>query len=178
MSPSFTPEEHVLRLLNVGQNTTSVSDGPQSSSSIEWAPAPRPRKNRSNSRRTRKHTPAPVRVENCGRLAWELGMAARDIKPFSSPMKLKFPKQLISKLKSDEATLMEDMKTLSLPRRPTIENILASFRLYMNANPEIDPTLTPVVVDGVLVYFNRYLWPILLYSCEGSSISVSGKNTS
>ncbi|KAK7025693.1 MRG domain-containing protein, partial [Favolaschia claudopus] len=63
---------------------------------------------------------------------------------------------------------------LSLPRRPTIENILASFRLYMNANPEIEsrdllspsPTLTPVVVDGVLVYFNRYLWPILLYSCE------------
>ncbi|KAJ7034745.1 MRG-domain-containing protein [Mycena alexandri] len=85
-------------------------------------------------------------------------------------MKLTIPEQIKSKLVDDWETVTKDNKLVTLPRSPTVEQLLKEFEAYLKETkpPHLkDPVgLTPTVVSGLQVYFDRSLANHLLYRFE------------
>ncbi|KAJ7208046.1 MRG-domain-containing protein [Mycena pura] len=85
-------------------------------------------------------------------------------------MKLNIPEQIKVKLVDDWETVTKENKLVTLPRSPTVEELLKEFEAYLKeAAPSHlkDPVaLAPTVVSGLQVYFDRSLANHLLYRFE------------
>ncbi|KAJ7159853.1 MRG-domain-containing protein [Mycena crocata] len=85
-------------------------------------------------------------------------------------MKLNIPEQIKVKLVDDWETVTKDNKLVTLPRDPTVEDLLKQFEAYLKETkpPHLkDPEkLAPTVVSGLQVYFDRSLANHLLYRFE------------
>ncbi|KAJ7119468.1 MRG-domain-containing protein [Mycena epipterygia] len=85
-------------------------------------------------------------------------------------MKLNIPEQIKVKLVDDWETVTKNAKLVTLPRSPTVQELLKEFETYLiETKPEHlkDPlVLAPTVVSGILVYFDRSLANHLLYRFE------------
>ncbi|KAJ7645828.1 MRG-domain-containing protein [Mycena rosella] len=85
-------------------------------------------------------------------------------------MKLTIPEQIKAKLVDDWETVTKNQKLVTLPRSPTVQELLKEFEAYLKETkpPQLkDPlVLAPTVVSGILVYFDRSLANHLLYRFE------------
>ncbi|KAJ7916541.1 MRG-domain-containing protein [Mycena leptocephala] len=85
-------------------------------------------------------------------------------------MKLNIPEQIKVKLVDDWETVTKDNKLVTLPRSPTVEELLKEFEAYLKDTKPAhlkDPlALAPTVVSGLQVYFDRSLANHLLYRFE------------
>ncbi|KAF7329018.1 MRG-domain-containing protein [Mycena venus] len=85
-------------------------------------------------------------------------------------MKLNIPEQIKVKLVDDWETVTKDNKLVTLPRSPTVEELLKEFEAYLKETKPAhlkDPlALAPTVVSGLQVYFDRSLANHLLYRFE------------
>ncbi|KAJ7216961.1 MRG-domain-containing protein [Mycena haematopus] len=85
-------------------------------------------------------------------------------------MKLNIPEQIKVKLVDDWETVTKDNKLVTLPRSPTVEELLAEFETYLRETQPAglkDPlALASTVVSGLQVYFDRSLANHLLYRFE------------
>ncbi|KAJ7730901.1 MRG-domain-containing protein [Mycena maculata] len=85
-------------------------------------------------------------------------------------MKLNIPEQIKTKLVDDWETVTKDNKLVSLPRSPTVDELLKEFEAYILTTKPAhlkDPTvLAPTVTSGLQVYFDRSLANHLLYRFE------------
>ncbi|KAK7018594.1 MRG-domain-containing protein [Favolaschia claudopus] len=85
-------------------------------------------------------------------------------------MKLLIPEQLKSKLVDDWETVTKDNKLVTLPRSPTVQELLQQFETFIQETqpPSLrDPlALAPTVISGLQVYFDRSLANHLLYRFE------------
>ncbi|KAJ6589103.1 MRG-domain-containing protein [Mycena capillaripes] len=85
-------------------------------------------------------------------------------------MKLNVPEQIKVKLVDDWETVTKDNKLVTLPRSPTVEQLLKEFEAYLKETKPAhlkDPlALAPTVVSGLQVYFDRSLANHLLYRFE------------
>ncbi|KAJ6602533.1 MRG-domain-containing protein [Mycena vulgaris] len=85
-------------------------------------------------------------------------------------MRLNIPEQIKAKLVDDWETVTKNQKLVTLPRTPTVAKLLKEFETYLKDTkpPHLkDPmVLTPTVVSGILVYFDRSLANHLLYRFE------------
>ncbi|KAJ6510407.1 MRG-domain-containing protein, partial [Mycena sanguinolenta] len=85
-------------------------------------------------------------------------------------MKLNIPEQIKVKLVDDWQIVTKDNKLVTLPRSPTVEELLAEFELHLKRTQPAsvkDPiALASTVVSGLQVYFDRSLANHLLYRFE------------
>ncbi|KAJ6482144.1 MRG-domain-containing protein [Mycena vitilis] len=85
-------------------------------------------------------------------------------------MRLNIPEQIKVKLVDDWETVTKDCKLVTLPRSPTVEELLKEFESYLKETKPAhlkDPIgLAPTVVSGLQVYFDRSLANHLLYRFE------------
>ncbi|KAJ7641369.1 MRG-domain-containing protein [Roridomyces roridus] len=85
-------------------------------------------------------------------------------------MRLNVPEQIKTKLVDDWEEVTKHNKLVTLPRSPTVDDILKEFETYLKENkpshlkdPEV---LASTVVSGLQVYFDRSLSNHLLYRFE------------
>ncbi|KAF7371941.1 MRG-domain-containing protein [Mycena venus] len=85
-------------------------------------------------------------------------------------MKLNIPEQIKVKLVDDWEMVTKDNKLVTLPRTPTIEELLKEFEAYLKETRPAhlkDPlTLAPTVIAALQVYFDCSLANHLLYRFE------------
>ncbi|CAK5278018.1 unnamed protein product [Mycena citricolor] len=85
-------------------------------------------------------------------------------------MKLNVPEQIKAKLVDDYETVTKDNKLVTLPRNPSVGQLLKDFEKYLTETPPPhlkDPNLlAPTVISGLQVYFDRSLANHLLYRVE------------
>ncbi|KAJ7475212.1 MRG-domain-containing protein [Mycena galericulata] len=85
-------------------------------------------------------------------------------------MKLNIPEQIKIKLVDDWETVTKENKLVSLPRSPTVDELLKEFEVYLKETKPAhlrDPlVLASTVVSGLQVYFDRSLANHLLYRFE------------